>query len=138
MQETMQFVAASKIPENKKHKLSAAFAEQIWAGEPFEVIDGERMHFQFGMLNRVFQILEDRMCNKPFVVECTLGPQSSGKSTLMNRKYGCSFKVSEGRCTRGVWGQLIRMEDRNILVLDTEGLQSVEKADPEYVRISAS
>lgn len=33
-----------------------------------------------------------------------LGPQSSGKSTLLNYLFGCDFKTSEGRCTKGVYG----------------------------------
>ena len=33
-----------------------------------------------------------------------LGPQSSGKSTLLNFLFGCDFATSIGRCTRGVYG----------------------------------
>ena len=37
-------------------------------------------------------------------VVSVLGPQSSGKSTLLNFLFGCSFTTSIGRCTRGVYG----------------------------------
>jgi ABC-type cobalamin/Fe3+-siderophores transport system ATPase subunit len=40
---------------------------------------------------------------KVFVIS-VLGPLSSGKSTLLNFLFGCNFKASEGRCTKGVYG----------------------------------
>lgn len=54
-----------------------------------------------------------------------LGPQSSGKSTLLNYLFGCDFKTSEGRCTRGVYGTYYRVSKRSIhscsslLLIDT-------------------
>lgn len=33
-----------------------------------------------------------------------VGPQSSGKSTLLNFVLGCDFMSSVGRCTKGVYG----------------------------------
>ena len=38
------------------------------------------------------------------MVITVLGPQSSGKSTLLNFLFGCDFATSEGRCTRGIYG----------------------------------
>jgi ABC-type lipoprotein export system ATPase subunit len=32
------------------------------------------------------------------------GPQSSGKSTLLNFVLGCDFSSSTGRCTKGIYG----------------------------------
>ena len=69
-----------------------------------------------------------------------LGPQNSGKSTLLNFMFGCDFSVSDGRCTRGIYGSFIKAtgESANefdyLLVLDTEGLQSIDQSDPEYDR----
>ena len=60
-----------------------------------------------------------------------LGPQSSGKSTLLNFLFGCDFATSEGRCTRGVYGTYFRVNSNEILnfdgifVIDTEGLFAV-------------
>ena len=60
-----------------------------------------------------------------------LGPQSSGKSTLLNFLFGCDFATSEGRCTRGVYGTYFRFNDQRInnfdgiFVIDTEGLFAV-------------
>jgi GTPase SAR1 family protein len=58
------------------------------------------------------------------------GPQSSGKSTLLNFLFGCDFLSSDGRCTSGAYGTYYAINNRNInncsgiLVLDTEGLFS--------------
>ena len=32
------------------------------------------------------------------------GPQSSGKSTLLNFIFGSDFASSDGRCTNGIYG----------------------------------
>ena len=63
-----------------------------------------------------------------------LGVQSSGKSTPLNTMFGLNFAVSAGRCTKGVYAQLIPVESSlseeleydYILVLDTEGLRAPE------------
>ena len=66
-----------------------------------------------------------------------LGPQSSGKSTLLNFLMGAKFHVSAGRCTKGLNAMLLRTDvdkAREILVLDSEGLFSIERQDPMYDR----
>jgi ABC-type lipoprotein export system ATPase subunit len=56
------------------------------------------------------------------------GPQSSGKSTLLNFLFGCDFLSSDGRCTSGVYGTYYEINNKivpncnGILLLDTEGL----------------
>ena len=37
------------------------------------------------------------------IVVCVIGPQSSGKSTLMNFAFGTQFFASTGRCTKGIY-----------------------------------
>ncbi len=60
-----------------------------------------------------------------------LGPQSSGKSTLLNFLFGCDFGTSAGRCTKGVYGTYFKFSNLNfpncdgIFLIDTEGLFSV-------------
>lgn len=46
--------------------------------------------------------------NKSLVVITVLGPQSSGKSTLLNYLFGSKFNVSVGRCTKGLNAVLLR------------------------------
>ena len=69
-----------------------------------------------------------------------IGPQSSGKSTLLNYLFGTKFNARAGRCTKGLNAALIRTNIKGhelkelegveeILLLDSEGLDSVEKAE---------
>lgn len=79
----------------------------------------------------MFQHRDDRA-----IVLTIMGPQSSGKSTLLNFLFGCDFATSEGRCTRGVYGTFFRFSENRgrltqfsncdgIFVIDTEGLFAV-------------
>ena len=78
------------------------------------------------LMKDVFKCLNERC-----LVISIIGPQSSGKSTLLNFLFGCDFATSEGRCTRGVYGTFFRFNDQfmanfdGIFVIDTEGLFSV-------------
>lgn len=61
-----------------------------------------------------------------------LGPQSSGKSTLLNFLFGCQYSTSVSRCTRGVYGSMLKIKHPNIdyiLILDTEGLCDPSKVE---------
>ncbi|CAJ1413582.1 unnamed protein product [Effrenium voratum] len=60
-----------------------------------------------------------------FVIS-VIGIQSSAKSTLMNFLFGCGFATSAGRCTRGLYCSLMECDGRTLLILDTEGLMSLE------------
>jgi hypothetical protein len=60
---------------------------------------------------------------------------------LLNTLFGTQFLSSAGRCTRGIYGCLIDVkitrEGTNfskILILDTEGIQSVEAPDKNFDR----
>ena len=65
-----------------------------------------------------------------------MGPQSSGKSLLLNTLFGAQFLSSAGRCTRGVYGCLLDIKNsdryKKILLLDTEGINSAEATDDSY------
>ena len=56
------------------------------------------------------------------------GPQSSGKSTLLNFLFGCDFGVSSGRCTKGAYGTYFKFSNtrfrhcQGVFVIDTEGI----------------
>ena len=74
---------------------------------------------------------------KKLLVITILGPQSSGKSTLLNYLMGAKFHVSAGRCTKGLNAMLLRTnfeETKEILILDSEGIFSIERNDPMYDR----
>ena len=72
-------------------------------------------------------LLEDLINNDDyFLIFSIYGPQSSGKSLLLNRIFGTSFLSASGRCTIGVFCSIIRFKDegkiKKILILDTEGI----------------
>ncbi|CAE7258229.1 GVINP1 [Symbiodinium sp. KB8] len=134
--EVIQLICHSKqMSQNECERVQKAYADLIWKGMPFELLDGDNLHLPMSFLKKIFEELQPHMTGKHFEVLSTTGPQSSGKSTLNNCFYGSRFGVSEGRCSRGVFAEFHRTEDTIALVLDTEGLQSAERADPEFDRL---
>ena len=102
-------------------------------GEPLELIDGDNLQFNEGAIKNIFENLK----NNKVVTLAVIGPQSSGKSTLLNYLFGCQFASSVGRCTRGIYMSLMKINNPHydyMLVLDSEGLQSPEKNDDEFDR----
>lgn len=83
-------------------------------------------------MKKVFTSINDNC-----LVLTIIGPQSSGKSTLLNFLFGCDFATSEGRCTRGVYGTYFRHNNPNntnfdgIFVIDTEGLFALSNETDE-------
>jgi len=45
---------------------------------------------------------------------------------LLNYLFGCGFAVAAGRCTRGLYCSLAECHGKTLLLLDTEGLMSLE------------
>ncbi|RNA20096.1 von Willebrand factor type A domain containing [Brachionus plicatilis] len=108
------------------------YSELIFNSFPFEILDGDNFKFNKEFLEFLFELKQQRI-----KVISILGPQNSGKSTLLNFMFGCDFTVSDGRCTRGIYGSLIKSNSDDFdyyLILDTEGLQSIEKGDKEFDR----
>merc|ERR1719162_2035664 len=83
------------------------------------------------MLRDIIHALDIRLAKKIIVVS-VIGVQSSGKSTLLNFLFGCSFVTHAGRCTTGLFISLAEFEDKVLVVLDTEGLLSVEARTPVF------
>ena len=60
----------------------------------------------------------------------------------MNFSFGTQFLASTGRCTQGIYFTLQRIpaelkhgkDVEYLIILDTEGLNSPERAEPEYDR----
>jgi len=60
-----------------------------------------------------------------------IGTQSTGKSTLLNHLFNCTFdmlnaKKGRKQTTKGVWGSFIN--ENRMLVLDIEGSDSMERS----------
>ena len=128
----------NRRPNDENKLVGDKFAELLFKGQPFEILDGDNFRFNEQFLRTIFEAQQQHQLR--IRVISILGPQNSGKSTLLNFMFGCDFSVSDGRCTRGIYGSFIKAtgESANkfdyLLVLDTEGLQSIEKGDPEYDR----
>ncbi|CAL4245884.1 unnamed protein product, partial [Meganyctiphanes norvegica] len=109
-------------------------ADLLLSGFPLEIMDGDAAHMPLTWVKSVFDELTSRLGDMKVFVISVLGIQSSGKSTLLNTMFGLNFAVSAGRCTKGVFAQLIPIENPlngnlgydYILILDTEGLRAPE------------
>ncbi|XP_069823068.1 interferon-induced very large GTPase 1-like isoform X2 [Dendropsophus ebraccatus] len=109
-------------------------AQLMVSGYPVELMDGDAAHVPLKWIGAVLQELIEIIGDKKLYVLSVLGIQSTGKSTLLNAMFGLQFAVSAGRCTRGAFMQLIKVDEElkhelnfeYVLVIDTEGLRAVE------------
>jgi len=107
-------------------------------GDCFELIDGRTLEMRSDMLREIVGEIDHKKC----IVATVIGPQSTGKSTLMNFCFGTQFLASTGRCTQGIYFTLQKIppemcpggQVEYFIILDTEGLNSPERADKEYDR----
>ncbi|XP_063325103.1 up-regulator of cell proliferation, partial [Pelmatolapia mariae] len=112
-------------------------AQLLLDGFPLELVDGDASNIPLKWVSDVLSQLSDLVSpNRKILVVTVLGVQSTGKSTLLNTMFGVQFAVSSGRCTRGAFMLLIKInEDMKkvlncdfMLIIDTEGLKSPELA----------
>ncbi|XP_074530869.1 LOW QUALITY PROTEIN: interferon-induced very large GTPase 1-like [Halichoeres trimaculatus] len=142
------YEASVSLPETDpsrqqfKH-LPKLCAELLLDGLPVELVDGDASNIPLRWVTDVLSELNKLVSprNKILVVT-VLGVQSTGKSTLLNTMFGVQFAVSSGRCTRGAFMLLIKVnEDMKkelgcdfLMIIDTEGLKSpgLSKLDNSY------
>ncbi|XP_051799552.1 interferon-induced very large GTPase 1-like [Acanthochromis polyacanthus] len=112
-------------------------AELLLDGFPLELVDGDASNIPLRWVSDVLSQLNDMVDPKRKIrVVTVLGVQSTGKSTLLNTMFGVQFAVSSGRCTRGAFMLLIKINEdvKKVLncdfmvIIDTEGLKSPELA----------
>ncbi|CAF3144954.1 unnamed protein product [Rotaria sp. Silwood2] len=119
---------------DNQHLIIESYVQYIRAGFPFEIIDGDQFNIQHQFLTEVLKHFQQQR----ILVISIVGPQNSGKSTLLNYMFGTLFEVRRGRCTRGVYGSFVKCNAITgidyIMLLDTEGLLSDLKNDKEYDR----
>ncbi|XP_034534513.1 up-regulator of cell proliferation-like [Notolabrus celidotus] len=142
------YEASVSLPEtNPSHQqlkdLPRLCAQLLLDGFPLELVDGDASNIPLRWVTDVLSELNKLVSpeNKILVVT-VLGVQSTGKSTLLNTMFGVQFAVSSGRCTRGAFMLLIKVnEDVKkelscdfLMIIDTEGLKSPElaKLDNSY------
>ena len=115
--------------------LPGIMANLILQGHSFEIVNGDVNHVPIQWVSEVLNCLTELIgADKKIFVISVLGIQSSGKSTLLNTMFGINFPVSSGRCTRGVFMQMIKVKEPlredlgydYMVLLDTEGLRAPE------------
>ncbi|XP_067309557.1 interferon-induced very large GTPase 1-like [Pseudorasbora parva] len=136
------FESCSFVKKNKADlqcdfsSLPSLAAEMMISGFPLELMDGDAAHVPLIWISAVLDQLIQKLGDPRVFVLSVLGIQSSGKSTMLNAMFGLQFAVSAGRTTRGAFMQLVKVSDEMktqmkfdyILVVDTEGLHSLELA----------
>ncbi|XP_069840736.1 up-regulator of cell proliferation-like [Dendropsophus ebraccatus] len=110
-------------------------ADLLLDGFPLELIDGDASNIPLKWITDVLTELDRKTGGRCRMrVITVLGVQSTGKSTLLNTMFGLQFPVASGRCTRGAFMTLIKVQENFqekigcefILVIDTEGLKAPE------------
>ncbi|XP_064090315.1 interferon-induced very large GTPase 1-like isoform X2 [Macrobrachium nipponense] len=133
--ESVQYTGneASAKTRERMQCLPSIMSELMLLGYPLEIMDGDAAHIPMKWVQAVLSQLTKRIGDKKIFVLSVLGIQSSGKSTLLNTMFGLQFAVAAGRCTRGVFAQLLPVcteysgtKYDYILVVDTEGLRAAE------------
>lgn len=117
----------AKNPETTIDKLAICFVNLMNRGIALHILRGRPLECPSSLLSKSIQIAGRNARSPPFVV-CVVGEQSSAKSSLLNTCFGTNFRVSSGRCTIGVYLSVVHWEDLTVVILDTEGLLSVEEA----------
>ncbi|XP_075779344.1 interferon-induced very large GTPase 1-like [Pelodiscus sinensis] len=111
-------------------------AELMISGHPIELMDGDASYVPLKWIGAIFDKLTEKLGDQKVFVLSVLGIQSTGKSTLLNTMFGLQFNVSAGRCTRGAFMHLLKVEEEFrqklnfdfMLIIDTEGLRAIELA----------
>ena len=94
-----------------RERYAQAIASMIEEGKAIEIIDGDIDKLEKDSLVEVMSFIEKRRSeNQRLVVITILGPQSTGKSTLLNFLTGAKFHVSAGRRTKGLNAMLLKTE----------------------------
>ena len=116
--------------------LADTMAKVFLQGTAVEIMDGDAVNVPVVWLSAVLSRVENSERSTLFKVSA-LGAQSCGKSTLLNTIFGLNFPVSSGRCTRGAYVQLVKVDESlketlrcdYVAVIDSEGLMSRTKVD---------
>ena len=128
----------SKIErEYYSYHLPKVAAELLIDGYPLELMDGDAAHVPLKWVIAVLKEAVKTLDNPNVFVLSVLGLQSTGKSTMLNTAFGLQFNASAGRCTRGAFLQLLKLDEHlkslsrcdYVLVVDAEGLGAPE-VDP--------
>ncbi|GAB2225614.1 hypothetical protein Droror1_Dr00006411 [Drosera rotundifolia] len=106
--------------------------EHLHDCDSFQLVDGDGI-FDKDRLDKFTEKLKLANCGNSYSIISIIGPQSSGKSTLLNHLFGTNFNemnatATRGQTTRGIWLARCSGSKRCTLVLDLEGTDGVERA----------
>ena len=85
----------------------------------------------FGLIESVIRNWRGRIN-----VISSMGKQSTGKSYLLNHLFGSSFNISDTRCTDGCWMVVVCHTECLYVLLDFEGLGSLERTEQDDLLLS--
>ena len=116
--------------------LAGLMADLVIDGTAIEIMDGDAMNVPVDWICAILHKVGSRKHCKLYAISA-LGAQSCGKSTVLNTMFGLNFPVDCGRCTRGAYLQLVKIDESlketlkcdYVAVMDTEGLMSRSKVD---------
>ncbi|GLC63350.1 hypothetical protein PLESTF_000026900 [Pleodorina starrii] len=112
--------------------------------EIVQLINGEGQ-FEEGPVQQFVEANDLASCKTNYQVVAIMGPQSSGKSTLLNHVFGTSFTMMDamagrGQTTKGIWlSKSPKVTETTVLVMDLEGSDGRERGedDTNFERQSA-
>ena len=111
--------------------------ENILVDKYIELVkQGFSIHFlrgrPFKLESRFLEMVFEKLKHENIFVLTVIGQQSSGKSLLLNALFGCDFRSSVGRCTTGIYMNYAKYKGNTIIILDTEGLQSLDAVNKAF------
>ena len=112
-------------------QLCTAYTQCVMRGYPIQLLRGNPLHMPSEFMSEVLRSIQVESTRQLFVIS-VIGAQSSAKSTLLNYLFGCGFATRAGSCTKGLYVSYMQTKDLDLLVLDSEGLMSVESGGRDF------
>ncbi|XP_065830606.1 uncharacterized protein [Oscarella lobularis] len=121
----------SKDSDLSKEQLADVYRQWILNGNPMQLLRGHPLYMASEFVSSVLRRIQAESTRRLFVVS-VIGLQSSAKSTLLNYLFGCGFATRAGRCTRGLYASYMQTPELDLLILDSEGLMSIEGGGRDF------
>eukprot|EP00118_Oscarella_pearsei_P001779 m.8444 g.8444 ORF g.8444 m.8444 type:complete len:1870 (+) comp20602_c0_seq1:7-5616(+) len=120
-----------KESDLSREQLADVYRQWILNGNPMQLLRGHPLYMASEFVSSVLRRIQAESTRRLFVVS-VIGLQSSAKSTLLNYLFGCGFATRAGRCTRGLYASYMQTPELDLLILDSEGLMSVEGGGRDF------
>ncbi|CAF0742704.1 unnamed protein product [Brachionus calyciflorus] len=116
----------TKKSDSCKDLLIERYIDLLNKGFSIHLLRGNPLNIESSLLATILNKITKY---KNIYVISVIGEQSSAKSSLLNSLFGCDFRTSAGRCTVGIYMNFVQYEEKTIVILDTEGLASIETSN---------